>query len=142
MKKKFLAGSRAFFSCLADFKPKDTDWIVLDDAPKGYKYYRQTSLPGKCLFEWRDIGADALIDYALQHPIPQMQVGKFLIPDFARHIGLTLEQLKRLRPLVDALDQKHRYEDIIYDSYLINGDFTLTDEQRMRAYEVYQSARS
>lgn len=141
MQKKFLTGSRAFFSCMADFRPKDTDLLVLDDAPKGYQYYRQTSIPGKCLFEWRDMGADALIEYALQHPIPQMQVGKFLVPDFAKHIGLTLEQLTRLRPLIDALDAKHRYEEIIYNSYLVNGDFTLTDDQREAAYQCYKDAR-
>lgn len=142
MRKKFLTGSRAFFSCLADFRPKDTDWIVLDDAPKGYQYYRQTSIPGKCLFEWRDMGADALIDYALQHPKPPMQVIKFLSPDFAKHIGLTMMQLTRLQPIIDALDAKHRYAAIIYDSYLQNGDFTLTDEQRDAAYQCYKEARS
>lgn len=142
MQKKFLTGSRAFFSYMADFRPKDTDLLVLDDAPKGYKFYRQTQTNGICLFEWRDMGADALIDYALQHPNPPMQVGKFLVPDFAKHIGLTLEQLTRLRTLIDALDAKHRYEEIIYNSYLVNGDFTLTDEQRDAAYQCYKEARS
>lgn len=141
MQKKFLTGSSAFFSCLADFKPKDYDWIVLDDAPKGYHYYCQTSTPGKCVFEWRDMGADALIDYALAHPRPAMQVIKFLTPDFAAHIGLTIGQLERLRPLVDALKKKHRYAAIIFDSYIKNGSFTLTDSQRMEAYQCYKEAR-
>ena len=142
MQKKFLTGSRAFFSCMADFRPKDTDLLVLDDAPKGYKFYRQTQTNGICLFEWRYMDADALIEYALQHQKPQMQVGKFLVPDFAKHIGLTLEQLTRLRTLIDALDAKHRYEEIIYNSYLVNGDFTLTDDQRESAYQCYKEART
>ena len=141
MQKKFLTGSSAFFSCLADFQPKDKDWIVLDDAPKGYKHYRQTSTPGKCVFEWRAASADELIAYALDHPMPAMQMIKFLTPDFAAHIGLTIGQLQRLKPLVDALDPKHRYASIIYESYIENGNFTLTDSQLDAAYRCYREAR-
>ena len=142
MQKKFLTGSSAFFSCLAGFQPKDKDWIVLDDAPKGYKHYRQTSTPGKCVFEWRAASADELIAYALDHPKPAMQIIKFLSPDFAAHIGLSIVQLQRLKPLVDALDPKHRYAAVIYDSYIENGDFTLTDSQREAAYQCYREARA
>ena len=70
-----------------------------------------------------------------------MAVGKFLIPEFCREIGFTIEDLPKVRPLIDALDPRHRYEEIIYDSYMENGSFTLTEEQRMRAYKAYLEAR-
>ncbi len=94
------------------------------------------------MFEWRAASADELIAYALDHPKPAMQIIKFLSPDFAAHIGLSIVQLQRLKPLVDALDPKHRYAAVIYDSYIENGDFTLTDSQREAAYQCYREARA
>jgi hypothetical protein len=40
---------------------------------------------------------------------------------------LTIADLKQLQPLIDALDQKHQYEAIIYNSYLKNKAFVLTE---------------
>jgi hypothetical protein len=65
-------------------------------------------------------------------------LGKFLVPDFAKEIDLTIEDLKCLSHLLEKLDEKHTYEKIIFNSYLENGDFYLTDEQRNRAYEEYK----
>ena len=67
-----------------------------------------------------------------------MQLGKFLVPAFVEAIGFTIEDLKKLQPLADNLDDKHKYEKVIYDSYIQNNDFTLTDEQLQKAYLEYK----
>lgn len=134
-------GSLAFFSGIAGFKPGDIDWIVIRDNPKGMKTARHRSLKGVSVFEWRYMPADELINYVLDHPHPPMQVVMFLVPDVAAHIGLTVDMLPRLRPLIEGLDEKHEYAKIIWESYIHNGSFTLTDGQRMEAYHCYLQAR-
>ena len=142
MQKRFIIGSTAFFSGINDFRSKDIDVLIVDDNPQGYKTFRQTHLKkGKCVFEWKDMNADEFIDYTLEHYDTPMQIGKFLVPDFAGYLGLTIEQLKRLQPLVDKLDDAHKYEGIIYNAYLVNGSFTLTQEQLSDAYECYKLTR-
>lgn len=56
-----------------------------------------------------------------------MQLGKFLVPTFIEAIGFTIDDLKKLQPLLDNLDDKHKYEKVIYNTYIQNNDFTLTD---------------
>lgn len=68
-----------------------------------------------------------------------MQLGKFLIPTFIEAIGFTIEDLKKLQPLADNLDVKHKYEKVIYYSYIENGEFKLTDEQLQKAYLEYKN---
>lgn len=70
-----------------------------------------------------------------------MQLGKFLAPEFCELIGLNLSHLTQLGPLTNRLDPKHQYEKVIFDSYISNGAYTLTDAQRLQAYEVYKSSR-
>ena len=71
-----------------------------------------------------------------------MRVGKFLVPEFAEYIGLTIDDLKKLDSMFEELDEKHQYEVLIYNSYIDNNGFFLTDEQRDEAYRVYKEARS
>jgi hypothetical protein len=56
-----------------------------------------------------------------------MVIGKFLIPEFNELINFTIDDLPRLEPLLNRLDDKHKYEKIIYDSYIENNAFVLTD---------------
>ena len=70
-----------------------------------------------------------------------MVVGKFLIPEFCAEIGLQIEDLPKLLPLVAKLDDNHLYEKIIFESYLKNGAFNLTKEQRLAAYKKYKESR-
>lgn len=141
MDMKAHTGSLAFFSGIAGFKPGDIDWVVIKDNPKGMRTARHRSLEGVSVFEWRYMPADELINYVLEHPHPPMQIVMFLVPDVATHIGLTVEMLPRLRPLIELLDKKHEYAKIIWSSYIDNGNFTLTDNQRMEAYRCYLQAR-
>ena len=70
-----------------------------------------------------------------------MKAGKFLVPDFCKHIGFTIEDLKELKPYFYNMDDKHKYEKLIYDAYLKNNDFVLTDEQRIDAFNEYKKER-
>ena len=70
-----------------------------------------------------------------------MKVGKFLIPEFNKYINFTIDDLKSLQPIFDNMDKKHTYERVIFESYLKNGDFFLTDEQRREAYKEYKRSR-
>ena len=54
---------------------------------------------------------------------------------------LSIDDLKRLKPIIAKLDDKHKYEEVIYNAYLENNDFVLTDEQRQEAYRVYNKYR-
>ena len=133
-------GSQYFFSCCDDFKSKDIDEIQIIETNE-FSQVRQITGQGKCLFQLKKHSSkEEYIDWALKSNIG-MVVGKFLIPEFCEAIGFTIEDLPRVSELIDKLDDKHKYEKIIYNSYIKNGSFTLTDEQRERAYKSYKESR-
>lgn len=137
---KILIGSQYFFSCYDDFKSKDIDELRITET-NDFSQIRQITGQGKCLFLMKKHNTkDEYIDWALKSSIG-MVVGKFLVPEFCAEIDFTIEDLPRLAPLLDRLDDKHKYEKIIYNSYIENGSFTLTDEQRDRAYKSYKESR-
>ena len=138
--KTILVGSTYFFKNIEGFKSKDTDRVVLVDNPVGFKNVRQTSGSGSCLFEWKRMSADEFVTFTLNSKLP-MSVGKFLVKEFCDEIGFTISHLKKLAPQFDKLDDKHRYEKIIFDSIIINNSWTLTDEQLNSAYEEYKKYR-
>lgn len=138
--KTIIVGSTYFFKDIEGFKSKDVDRVVLVEHPIGFKKVRQTTGSGSCLFEWRKMTADEFVEYTLNKG-PAMQLGKFLVPEFCEQIGFTIEHLKKLEPLVEKLDEKHKYEKIIYEAYIKESSFKLTKDQLNKAYEVYQEAR-
>lgn len=139
--KKFIIGSVRFFSCYDDFKAGDIDEIQLVRTNQ-FSQVRQITGQGKCLFIMkRHKSKDDYIEWALKSKIG-MVIGKFLVPEFCAEIGFTVEDLPRLAPLLDRLDDQHKYEEIIYNGYVENGSFTLTDEQRERAYKSYKESRN
>ena len=69
----------------------------------------------------------AYIRYFLGKP-NGMCICFFLTPEVAKEIGLTIEDLPLLEPMLKKLDTKHKYLEIIYYAYLENGSFTLTQE--------------
>lgn len=140
MDKWFLVGSTYFFHDMPGFCSKDIDRLVLVDNPIGFKNVRQISGQNACLFEWRRMSADEFIACALDSRLP-MTVGKFLVPEFCREIGLTIDHLKKLASVFEQLDDKHKYEQIIYKAYIDNNNFILTSEQKQEAYEVYKMYR-
>ena len=137
---KFLMGSRYFFSCYDDFVSKDIDEIELVDT-SDFNNIRQLTGQGKCLFQMkRHSSKEPYIEFALRSKTG-MVIGKFLIPEFCEAIGFTVNDLPRLVPLIAKLDEQHKYEEIIFNSYIENSSFTLTDEQRSRAYKSYKESR-
>lgn len=138
---KFLIGSKYFFAGYADFVGGDLDELQLIDTTE-FKQIRQITRPGCCcLFQVkRHDSVDEYIAWALKQS-NGMVIGKFLVPEFCSEIGFTISDLKRLEPLLARLDSKHRYEEIIYNSYLENGDFFLTEAQRDLAYKSYKESR-
>lgn len=137
---KILIGSQYFFSCYDDFQSKDIDELQIIETNE-FSQIRQITGQGKCLFLMkRHPSKEEYINWAIKSNVG-MVIGKFLIPEFCTEIGLTIEDLPRLVPLLDKLDDKHKYEKIIYDSYIANGSFTLSDEQREKAYKSYKESR-
>ena len=132
-------GSNYFFHQYSDFKSTDIDKIELVDTNE-FKEKRIIRGQGKDYFYLKRKPKEQLIQDALKSNLP-MVVGKFLIPEFNKQISFTIEDLPRLQPLIDKLDEKHKYEEIIYNAYIENKSFTLTEEQRDAAYRCYKEAR-
>lgn len=137
---KILVGSRAFFTGIEGFTPHDYDYVDFCKPTWEFKNVRQLKFPDKCMFTFVRKSNDELIDFALNNE-PAMQVGKFLVPEVVNYLGMSFDDIKRLAPVFDKLDDKHKYEKIIFDAYLENGKMELTDEQRLKAFECYKKAR-
>lgn len=135
-----LVGSNVFFKDIKGFNSKDIDILELVDNPTGFKYQRQFRFKDKCVFQWKRMSPEKFIEVTLQNNTP-MEMGKFLVPEFNKEIGFTINHLKKLQPLVDNLDDHHKYEKVIYDSYIANNDFTLTEDQLNEAYKMYLKYR-
>ena len=135
-----LVGSNVFFKDIEGFTSKDVDILEFVDDPTDFKNVRQFKFPHKCVFQWRKMPIDELIDITLFRNFP-MEIGKFLVPEFIKEFKLSIDDLKRLEPIITKLDDKHKYEEVIYNAYLENNDFVLTDEQRQEAYKVYNKYR-
>lgn len=139
---KIIVGSRAFFKGMPGFEPSDEDYVVLMDLHnKRFKNQMQVRMGDRCIFFWIEKSKEEMIDYLLKSNDP-MQVGKFLVPVFAERLDITIDDLQKLKPVIDALDDRHKYLAIVYEAYLANGKFELTDSQRAEAFEVYKSARN
>lgn len=140
MAKTILVGSTYFFKDIKGFKSKDKDRVVLIDEPQGFEYVRQTSGSGSCLYEWKRMSADDFVEFTLKSQLP-MSVGKFLVKEFCDSIGFTISHLKKLAPQFEKLDDKHKYEKVIYNAIISNNSWTLTEEQLNNAYEEYKKYR-
>ena len=134
-------GSKYFFGCFKDFTSHDTDYIVLEENPKDYKNVKNIRGNGLDMFYWRKMLPEEFIEHTLSSGTP-MQLGKFLIPEVVESLGFTIDNLEKLRPLVEKLDNKHKYEGIIFDSYIKNKSFSLTREQLCKAYIEYKKYRT
>lgn len=136
---RHLIGSRYFFGGYPDFSSHDADYVEVvpnADFPKKRVIRGQ----GMDLFQLSERPLESMLSDDLNAKLP-MVVGKWLVPEFCEEVGFAFEDLPRLRPLIDSIDEKHAYEKDIYESYLENGKFHLTEEQRLRAYNRYRSSR-
>ena len=138
--KSFFVGSRVFFNSIEDFSSKDEDKLYIMEDWKSKGNILVARIGTKDRIFMKNMTKDEYISNMLNGTQP-IQVGKFIVPEFINYISLTIDELKTLAPVFDKLDDKHSYEKVIFESYLENNDFILTDEQRKKAYEVYKSAR-
>lgn len=136
-----LVGSNVFFKDIEGFTSKDIDILEFVDEPTDFKNVRQFKFPDKCVFQWRKMPINELIDITLSRNFP-MEIGKFLVPEFIKEFKLSIDDLKRLKPIITKLDDKHKYEEVIYNAYIENNDFILTDKQRQDAFETYTMYRN
>ena len=100
-----LVGSNVFFRKIEGFTSKDTDILELVDNPIGFKNVRQIKFKNKCVFQWRKMPINELIDMTLSRNFP-MEIGKFLVPEFIELFNLSISDLKKLQPLVDGILKK------------------------------------
>ena len=144
MRTEYIVGSNAFFTRMVGFCPSDNDRLILvDDASEcgiPFKTHSEMRLKGNCYFFYKRLPKDEMIDNCIASKDP-MVVGKFLVPAVARDLGLTAEDLRRLEDVMPLLDDRHKYEEVIFRAYLENNDFVLTDEQRQEAFESYGKYR-
>lgn len=139
MEKTFITGSTAFFDKIEGFVSKDIDIIYLDKLSR-IGMCKLISYPTHCSFQYADLPKEKIIKYVLKHNIVGASVG-FLVPDYAKHLNLTIDDIKTVYPLLEQLDEKHYYAKIIADAYVENNDFTLTEDQLLAAYNSYLTSR-
>ena len=135
-------GSSYFFDRYDDYKIKDNDELHIVDE---FIFPNRVCMNMKLfdvndIFIFKNTDKQEYINDVYESGV-NMKVGKFLIPEFNKYINFTIDDLKSLQPMFDNMDEKHTYERVIFESYLKNGDFFLTDEQRMEAYKEYKRSR-
>lgn len=138
--KEFKIGSSIFFDSYSDYTQKDIDILAITDLPLFGKSMMNMKLKDKDIFFMCIEENSVMLDKTLESGV-NMRAGKFLSPEFAEYIGLTIEELKKLKPMFDDIDEKHMYEKVIFDSYIKNNGFFLTNDQRLMAYEEYKRQR-
>ena len=134
-----IIGSNYFFQRFKDFKSKDKDYLYFVDKGSNYSFQKQVTSGRQCEFYVVRRPKEEIIQFNLK--LVPMALGKFLIPEFNQEIGFTVEDLQKLKPLADNLDKEHQYEKVIFDYYIQNNEFSLTDDQLQEAYDVYKSVR-
>ena len=139
--KTFTIGSSCFFKgYYPDYIEKDRDQIqIMDNFPLKTNVLNLKD-GKKDVFFYRDMDKEGFIADTLKSGVP-MRAGKFLVREFAEHLGMDAGDLRRLDSLFNSMDDKHTYEKIIYEAYLSNGGFWLTDGQRDEAYDEYRRKR-
>lgn len=143
MEKRFLIGSRAIFSGYKDFDDitTDYDYLIIEDAPEGYDIESDDKGDGvNHYIRWRNMAKEDLLDYH-RGCYKGTFIQKFLVPEYAEYLNLTIDELKSIGHLVNFLDKYHTYEKIVYESYVENNGFFMTDEQKERAYQEYKKVR-
>ena len=144
--KRFVIGSKVFFDKYEDFNPVDTDILIIEtDNSKLYDAYPQTSYWDEenriHTVVWANISKEELFNYHLYDCYAGRYIQKFLCPEYVKYFNITIDELKSLHRLIDILDYEHTYVKIIYDAYIANNDFVLTDEQLDAAYAEYKRTR-
>ena len=138
--KKILVGSNAFFKNVKDFKSKDKDYLIFIDNPEDFKIRKEICLRGTDIFYYKRLSPIEMINYTLETNDPLL-IGKFLVPEVAEELKLSVSDILPLEPMLSKLDEQHQYQVIIFNHIKNNNSFILTEEQLEEAYQFYISSR-
>ena len=138
--KQFKIGSSAFFSGVEGYNEKNSDTLLIERDPVGFKTWRESSGQSGVIAEWKEMGKDEFVEATLSFGKPEL-AGKFLIPEFAEWLQMTIDDLKKLDVLFSKMEGKQAYLKKIYDCYMENGKFELGEEQKKDAYSIYKEYR-
>lgn len=143
--KKIKVGSQVFFDGMPDYKPHDSDELYImsgwfDTKDTVFRIPMKENGKMKDVFVCKNMSKEEFIQDYLSCDTP-MRGNRFLVPEFADYIGLTIEDLKRCKPQFDNMDEKHEYLRTIYNFYIENKGFYLTEEQKEKAFIVYKERR-
>ena len=139
---RIITGSCCFFAEYPGFCSKDIDEIEFVDKNPSSSFERIVKGTNKDVFYLKKTTKENYIKYFLNRD-SGMTIAFFITPRVAEILGLTIEDLKLVAPLREKLkdDPRHEYLGIIYDYYIENNNFTLTNTQRQMAYNNYLAAR-
>jgi hypothetical protein len=136
---KFRVGSYVFFHKYEDYKSHDEDFIVFVNDPVSFKDSIVIQGQGKDYFYFRYTSKDEFIENSIKQckSLP-MVAGKFLVPEVVSYLDFTINDLKLFEEFFNNIDEKHKYEKIIYDAYIKNNDFIIDENDLKKAYELYK----
>ena len=138
--KQFKIGSSAFFSGVEGYNEKGSDALLIEKDPIGFKTWRESSCQSGVIAEWKEMDKDEFIESTLSFGKQEL-AGKFLIPEFAEWLGLIIDDLKKLDSLFSKMEGKQAYLKKIYEYYIENGKFELSEEQKKDVYSIYEEHR-
>lgn len=142
MEKQYIVGSQAFFSGMPDFHTENCNVLNLIDESNDFEHYQESVMPGLIICDWVRKPKDEFLKYAMRDNADGQEFGKFLVPEFAAEIGLTIDDLTTLYDFYETrIYEVNNYQKSIFESYRENGDFVLTDIQREDAYNAYKTQR-
>ena len=142
---KFKVGSRAFFEGYSDFNSHDSDYVLIENKPELYKTFAVIRTKDSDYFCYREMNKDEFLKFELEHCSKnksEMAAGKLLTPELISYYNITLNDLKPFEMFINNFDNKHKYEKIIYNAYIENGDLFLTKSQLDDAYKEYKKYRN
>ena len=144
--KRFLIGSKAIFSGYKDFEnyTTDTDILIIDgDENPEYGFMTQDYDNDEDIHYiiWKNLSKDDLLLYHRYNCYEGTFIQKFLCPEYAEYFDLTIDELKSMSRLFNYMDDRHSYEKFVYDAYIENNGFYMTEEQKAAAYEEYKRKR-
>ena len=139
----FIIGSTYFFKDkFNDFESKDIDELIILDKPlnvsdKSIKVLN-AKINNKDVFFYWPLTKEEFIQDTLNSDLP-MKVGKFLVKEFAKdYLNMSIDELKKFENVFEKIDNRHKYEKLIYEYYIENNDWILTNEQLIKVYNIYK----
>lgn len=137
MIKTIQAGSRAFFSNYEDFQPSDNDLIKFDDE-QTVDFYSSFE-DDVHIFHYRHMSKDELFsfiyNYSFQNPLV---VCTFTLPEVAEFYDISISEMFLFEDRFNYLTRRHNYMKFIFSCYVENGEYSLTQAQLDKAYEMYK----